>query len=206
VRIKVWPLLSLLVLATSVAYCSEISAEESKAKSRAVTTTELAAWLTSGVPSPRLARMVTELGLATLPTHDELKQLQLAGAEKELMSAAGSGFAFSAEIGPGIPDELLKAAKQAREQHFHEAENELRGVLSRDQGNPALHLALAVMLRQQDQFDDAYQELALALRLMPDLPENHNAMSYLFYRLDDGPNAIAEARTALSIDPKNAEA
>jgi Flp pilus assembly protein TadD len=41
---------------------------------------------------------------------------------------------------------------------------------------------------------------------MPDFAENHSALAYLFYRLDDGPNAIAEARTALSIDPKNAEA
>ena len=71
---------------------------------------------------------------------------------------------------------------------------------------PALHFALGVVLRQQEKFDDAYDELATALKLMPDLPENHNAMSYLFYRLDDGPNAIAEARTALSIDPKNGEA
>src|ERR1700735_5729626 len=41
---------------------------------------------------------------------------------------------------------------------------------------------------------------------MPDCPENHNSLAYIFYRLDDGPNAIAEARTALSMDPQNAEA
>ena len=41
---------------------------------------------------------------------------------------------------------------------------------------------------------------------MPDLPENHSSLAYIFYRLDDGPNAIAEARTALSMDPQNAEA
>ena len=41
---------------------------------------------------------------------------------------------------------------------------------------------------------------------MPDLPENHSSLAYIFYRLDDGPNAIAEARTALSMDPQNTEA
>ena len=41
---------------------------------------------------------------------------------------------------------------------------------------------------------------------MPDLSDNHAALAYLFYRLDDGPNAIAEARTALSLDPNNADA
>jgi cytochrome c-type biogenesis protein CcmH/NrfG len=68
-----------------------------------------------------------------------------------------------------------------------------------------VHLALGTMLRQQEKWDDAFDEVTEATRLMPELPENHNALSYIFYRLDDGPNAIAEARTALSLDPKNAE-
>ena len=102
---------------------------------------------------------------------------------------------------------LLKAAAEARQQHFHEAELDLRACGRRPtDGTPRCTSRLGVMLRQQEQFDDAYDELGWRLRLMPDLPENHSALSYLFYRLDDGPNAIAEARTALSIDPKNAEA
>ncbi len=43
-------------------------------------------------------------------------------------------------------------------------------------------------------------------KLMPDFPENHSGLAYVFYRVHDGPNAIAEARTALSMDPQNAEA
>src|SRR5439155_23988325 len=34
----------------------------------------------------------------------------------------------------------------------------------------------------------------------------HARLAYVVYRCDDGDNAIAEARTALSIDPKNPEA
>jgi tetratricopeptide (TPR) repeat protein len=171
-----------------------------------VTTTQLAAWLTGGVSSTRLARLVSERGLATLPTENELRQLETVGAGKDLIRAARAGNAGSAKIGPAIPAGLLKAAAEARGQRFHDAETDLRGVVASDGENSALHFVLGVMLRQQDQFDDAYDELGTALRLMPDLPENHSALAYLFYRLDDGPNAIAEARTALSIDPKNAEA
>jgi len=39
-----------------------------------------------------------------------------------------------------------------------------------------------------------FDEITLAAQLMPDLPENHSSLSYIFYRLDDGPNAVAEAR------------
>ena len=42
--------------------------------------------------------------------------------------------------------------------------------------NPALHLALGTMLRQQQRYDDAYDELTAALKLMPELPENHSAL------------------------------
>ena len=62
------------------------------------------------------------------------------------------------------------------------------------------------MLLRQERWDDAFDEITLAAQLMPDLPENHSSLAYIFYRLDDGPNAIAEARTALSMDPQNAEA
>ena len=188
-----------------------------------VNTTQLAAWLIGGVPSARLARLVAERGLATLPTQNELRQIESVGADgdangsanKALLRVLSSGNAESAKIGPAIPAALLKAASEAREQHSHEAEADLREVLASatpasdahsDAHNSALHFALGVMLRQQEKWDEAFDELTQATQMMPDLPENHGALAYLFYRLDDGPNAIAEARTALSIDPSNAEA
>ena len=190
--------LSLLVLAVP-AFCQS-------APIQPLTTTELVAWLTAGVSGTRLARMVGERGLATLPTNRELRQVESAGAGKDLMRVLGSGNVQSAHIGPAIPAALLRASVEARAQKFHEAETELRTLVAADPTDSALHSALGTMLRQQEQYDDAYDELVAALKLMPDLPENHSALSYLFYRLDDGPNAIAEARTALSIDPKNSEA
>lgn len=197
VRVKV--VLSLLIL--SLAVPSARSAE-----THPITTTELAAWLTGEVSSPRLARLTRERGLANLPTRNELRQIEALGAGSDLIGVLNSGNVQSAQIGAPIPELLQKAASEARQQRFHEAEIDLRTLVAADPQNSALHFALGVMLRQQEQWDDAYDELAEATRLMPDLPENHGALAYLFYRLDDGPNSIAEARTALSIDPKNAEA
>jgi tetratricopeptide (TPR) repeat protein len=193
-----------------------------------VNTTQLAAWLIGGVPSTRLARLVAERGLATLPTNSDLRQIEsVAGdggvdgaangeANKALLRVLSSGNAQSAKVGPAIPAALLKAASEARQQNFHEAEADLREVLASampvsatatsDGEKSALHFALGVILRQQEKWDEALDELTHATQLMPDLPENHSALAYLFYWMEDGPNAIAEARTALSIDPRNAEA
>ncbi len=75
-----------------------------------VNTTQLTAWLAGGVPGSRLARVVSERGLANLPTHNELHQLEGSGAGKELMRVVNSGNVQSAQIGPAIPASLLKAA------------------------------------------------------------------------------------------------
>ncbi len=211
-RIKAIVFLLGSTLAATAASCAEVCS----AGSAAVDTTQLTAWLIGGVTTNRLARLVRERGLATLPTHAELRQVEAAGAGKDLMRVLTSGNVQSASVGEPIPEALLKAAAQARQQQYHAAELELREALSAEASrsgaspnqclNSTLHFALGVMLRQQGQSDDAYDELTEATQLMPDLPENHSALAYLFYRLDDGPNAIAEARTALSLDPRNAEA
>ena len=73
-----------------------------------VDTTQLAAWLIGGVPSARLARLVAERGLATLPTNNELRQIESAGANKDLLRVLSSGNAQSARVGPPIPEALSR--------------------------------------------------------------------------------------------------
>jgi len=146
-------LLFAVLSASSSAFCAE---------AQPVNTTQLAAWMTGGVSSSRLARLVCERGLATLPTQSELRQIESAGAGPDLMQILRSGNVQSAEIGPEIPSALLQAAADAHQQHFHEAELKLRGVLASDEQNPALHFALGVMLRQQEQWDDAFDAITQA--------------------------------------------
>jgi tetratricopeptide (TPR) repeat protein len=197
VKAKAAIFFSIFVLAATAAY---------PANPEPVDTTQLAAWLAAGISGNRLAHLVEEGKLATLPTESELRQLEAIGAGKDLLRVLRSGNVQSAKIGPQIPPALLAAAAEVRQQKYHEAELHLREVVGSHDQDSALHLALGNVLRQQDQFDGAFDELAEATRLMAGLPENHSALAYLFYRLDDGPNAIAEARTALSLDPQNAEA
>ncbi len=181
-------------------------AAASASDTRPVDAAQLTAWLAGGVSSIRLIRLVQERGLAHVPAKQELTQLQTAGAEGNLIRALSNSKAVG--IGPyaPIPPVLLRAATAARQQHFHEAELLLREILRNNPNNAALHFALGAMLRQQEQWDDAFDEISQSARLMPDFPENHTSFAYIFYRLDDGPNAIAEARTALSMDPQNSEA
>jgi tetratricopeptide (TPR) repeat protein len=177
-----------------------------------INTIQLMAWLTAGISENRLVRLVHERGLAWTPNPEELHELESAGADAKVVRVLTT----QKPVDPAhnlqrtarveIPAALIQAATEARQQHYHEAARDLRQALASDPSNAALHFALGAMLRQQELWDDAYDEILQSAKLMPDLPENHGTLAYIFYRLDDGPNAIAEARTALSMDPQNAEA
>ena len=78
----------LLILAAVAAFGSDA---QSVSPSQPVTSSDLVAWLAGGVSSARLVRIVGEHGLANLPTHAELKQLESAGAGKDLIKAVTTG-------------------------------------------------------------------------------------------------------------------
>jgi tetratricopeptide (TPR) repeat protein len=176
-------------------------------ETKPVTTLELMAWLTAGVPSTRLARIAQERGLATSISKEQVREFESYGADSTLLHTITAQKPVRENAAPvPLPAALLKAATDARNRRFHEAEVDLRTAVAADPQNAALHFALGNMLIRQELWDDAFDEITRSARLMPDFPENHNSYAYIFYRLDDGPNCIAEARTALSMDPQNAEA
>jgi tetratricopeptide (TPR) repeat protein len=175
-----------------------------------VNSVQLMAWLTAGVPSSRLVGIIQKRGVAVVPGNDQIRQLESAGADASLIRALAKAdlkpAAAASSSTYDIPASLIQAAAEARAQRFHEAELALRQALSSDPQNAALHFALGTMLRQQERWDDAIDEFTRSAQLMPDFPENHGSLAYIFYRLDDPSDSIAEARTALSMDPQNAEA
>jgi tetratricopeptide (TPR) repeat protein len=176
-------------------------------ETKPVTTIELMAWLTAGIPGSRLVRIAQERRLANPCSKEQTHEFEAAGADAALVRAITTLKPVSKNAAPPpMPAALLKAASEAKSQHFHEAELDLRAAIAADPQNAAFHYALGNMLMHQELWDDAFDEITRAAQLMPDLPENHSSFAYIFYRLDDGPNAIAEARTALSMDPQNAEA
>ncbi len=189
-----------------------ITVSSASSQTQPVNCTEVMAWLTSGISTDRLVRIVQERGIAAVPGKAQIRQFESAGANANLARALSglkpsivpSGVTPNASC--EIPPILVQAAEDAGARRFHQAELTLRQVSESDPQNAALHFALGTMLRQQELWDDAFDEITLSAKLMPDFPENHSTLAYIFYRLDDGPNSIAEARTALSMDPQNAEA
>jgi tetratricopeptide (TPR) repeat protein len=161
-------------------------------------------WLAAGISSPRIQRLTAERGVACHFTPQYTAALKKAGADASLIQSLGRKSTATAACTSATPAAQIAALVHDRQ--FDAAEDKIRALLRDDASNPLLYFVLGTILREQDQPDDALDAFTESSRLMPGFPETHGQLAYLFYRLDDSANALAEARTALSIDPKNAEA
>jgi tetratricopeptide (TPR) repeat protein len=160
-------------------------------------------WLAAGISSLRIERLVQDRSLAcrvpnqcaALPKTAPDARWTRALAQKPASDPACACSSPAAQI-----------AALVRDKKYDAAEDKIRAVLHDDPANAWAQYALGAILRQQNRFEEAFDVFTESARLMPDFPETHSQLSYLFYRDDDTDNALAEARTALSMDPKNAEA
>jgi tetratricopeptide (TPR) repeat protein len=189
-------------------------------------------WLAGGISSARAERLLkTQSGSADTSANPSChattqctRALQKAGAESSLIqNLSCQSMAHQGMVHPSVDRKsagdgtrsctgpFAMVAALVQDKKLNAGEDSIRGLLQGSsetavQNNALLHFVLGTVLRREDRFDEAEDEFTESLRLMPGFPEAHSQLSYLFYRTDDSENALAEARTALSMDPANAEA
>ena len=132
--------------------------------------------------------------------HKEAAQTKLAASAVQQKSATASASSCKC-VGPSAEIAALVHAK-----NFAAAEEKLHVQLESDPRNGLLLFVLGTVLRREDRLDESFDAFSDSAHVMPAFAETHGELSYNFYRSDDGDNALAEARTALSIDPANADA
>ncbi|MGA2458097.1 MAG: hypothetical protein ABSF85_11055, partial [Terriglobales bacterium] len=160
-------------------------------------------WLAGGISSARIQRLIQS---QNAQTRDEVRTLscqatplctralQKAGADSGLIqslvrqspdpkteskSAHKTG-RHDASCACSSP--AAQVAALVHEKKFDAAEDKIRALLRDDAENAALHFVLGTVLRREDRFDDALDEITESSRLMPGFPETHSQFAYLFYR------------------------
>jgi tetratricopeptide (TPR) repeat protein len=165
---------------------------------------QMLTWMVAGVPEPRILRLTGERGVTFRMTEDVTSALSRAGATPAFIGEIEK--THGSDNPDTCPAELTRAATFVAQQRYDQAEPIIRRLLIATPGNADLHYALGYIRQQTGDLDGAFDAYADAAELNAEFPEIHSGMSYLFSRWNDGNNAVAEARTALSLDPNNAEA
>ena len=175
-------------------------------------------WLAAGLSSARIQRLAESPDHApTLSCRATVvctRALQKAGADAGLirrLEHTTSAVASSISVPCSCKGPAAEIAALVHQGNIDLAEDKLNYVIRENAHANApplglLDFVLGTISRRQERFDDAQQAFTASSQLVPSFPENHSQLSYLFYRVDDSDNALAEARTALSLDPANAEA
>ena len=193
-------------------------------------------WLAGGISSARIERLARTRDEAISPSCHASTQctraLQKAGADAGLIQSLGHQSSDrssdrnrdrkSAAIAAcACSSPAAQIAALVHDKKFDAAEDQIRTLLRDDAdsaspngalpnnalpNNALLQFVLGTILRRQSRFDEALDAFTESSLLIPGFPETHSQLSYLFYRTDDSAEALAEARTALSMDPANAEA
>ncbi len=171
-------------------------------------------WLAGGISSPRIQRLASGAGIACRVTPTCAHTLEKAGADATLIHFLGNSGAArklllastakSASRTCACAGAAAEVAILIHRKNLSGAEEKLHALAKNDPSNAMALFVLGTVLRREERFDESYDALADSAHLMPEFAETHAELSYNFYRTNDSDNALAEARTALSIDPGNA--
>ena len=167
--------------------------------------TDILGFLAGGLASQRLDLLVRERQVSFAADQSSEKALLAAGASAALLRGIRAASSSASSVAD-CPAPLVNATELVRQSRYHDARFILQKFLSADPDKAALHFAVGYMDQQVEDWNEAFDAYYDARDRMPGLSDIHARLAFLFYRDDDGDSAIAEARTALSIDPSNAEA
>ena len=173
------------------------------ADSAPVDCTHLTAWIAGGVPSSKLIRVVERQGIVLTLGASFESALRSGGAAPDLLEALDR---LQPAHGSSCPPSLLKVAPLVHHKRYDLAAELVADLLTSDPHNGALHFALGYIRQQQGDWNSAFDEYSSSKEAEPDFAEVHNRLALVFYQGDDGDSAIGEARTALSMDFRDADA
>ena len=171
---------------------------------------ELLALVAGNALPENIAAEIRSRGLAFSSDKSYRDLLKAAGADASVLSALES-----TKRNPSSPVEkpnaqllqhLSAAGKLIREKKFDDAANELTPALAGNFERYEVGFVMGELLRHQERWRQAAAVYAEVLEEAPDFPEAHTKLSYIMYNLDDGEEALRQAKAALARTPENAEA
>jgi tetratricopeptide (TPR) repeat protein len=190
------------ILATTPSISAQASAKPLRAS-------EVMALEAAGVFPANVVHDVNARGLAFQPDADFLSLMTKAGADASVISALKAAkVAASGQVNPDMDllRKLSDAAVLMKEKKYPEAGAKLSEALDASFARMETGYVMAELMREEEQYQAASNIYAQMLQEAPDFPEVHTKASLVLYKLDDGEDALHEAKAALAENPDDAEA
>ena len=159
--------------------------------------THLLAWTAASVPSRKLISMVEARGIAFSPTEKAIAGFRNAGAMSRFLDVLQKAKPQGTTT---CPAPLAQAGALIRSRNFVDSTNLVDALTDKDPRNDALHFLMGYIRQRQGDWNGAFDEYSTSKESDASFSETHNRLALFFYQAEDGDSAVAEARTALSMD------
>lgn len=171
-----------------------------------VTASQLVAWQVAGVQPGDILNEISARGIAFAPDSEHTDALNQAQVAPEIVAALSGAASHPGTSSSGeIPPELLTASQAFHATDYRSAIQALQGLAQQNQ-NPDLYAALGnlqVLAKNLPLAKTAFQK---AVQFDPTFAYAHVRLAGIYYKLEDTPNMVMEAKMALQLQPGNAEA
>ena len=168
--------------------------------------TQLLAWRIAGVSAPDLLNEFKANGIAFSPDESHLAALKDAQFPPELLAALPSAPSHpDAGVGTALPQPLIAASQAFASQDYASALKSLQ-LLVQESPTADLCAALGNLQFLAHDLPSAKSSFEHAVQLDPSFVYAHVRLAGIYYKLENGSQAAAEAKRALQLQPGNAEA
>jgi Tfp pilus assembly protein PilF len=196
-------LVIILVLFVCCGFAAEVPA-------RPLSQSEVLALVAGAALPENIEKSIKVNGLAFKPDAAYTALAKRAGATPAVLQALATAQTKPRTQATNTPaavlEQLARAAELVRAGQQREAAQSLAAALQQDPSNMAAAFVMGQIMREHEQWPQAMMLYTEILRQDPEFPEAHTKLAYIQYRMGDGEEAIAEARSALRRTPENAEA
>jgi Tfp pilus assembly protein PilF len=167
---------------------------------------QILAWQIAGVTTPDLLLQLKASGIAFSPDDTHLNPLKDAQLPADLLAVLPSVPPHSdAAASAEVPQALIAASQAFKSKDYASARQALEP-LAQHTSNADLFAALGNLDFLSHDLPSAKSAFERAIQLDPAFVYAHVRLAGIYYKLENGSQANAEARKALQLQPDNAEA
>ena len=168
--------------------------------------TQLLAWIIAGVSAPALLTDLQANGITFSPDNAHLATLKDAQLPPDLVAALPGVPSHPGASAPEPVPQALIAASQSFNSKDYSAARKLLETLTQQSPNADLFAALGNLYDLSRDLPSAKSSFERAVQLDPAFVYAHVRLAGVYYSLENGAQAGAEAKRALQLQPDNAQA
>jgi tetratricopeptide (TPR) repeat protein len=182
--------------------------DKSQLSSGPLSQLQIFAWIAGGLTGQDLVREVKARGLSFEADETYIRQLAALGGASALaadLRSTKQHFDTPIVVNADAVEQMFETATSVENKDFATALRQIKPLVQRNPKNLNLLFALGNILNKLEYSDGAAGIAAHLVEVAPDFPHAHEQLAFAYYKMEIGPQAVAEARALVQLRPDSSD-